>query len=131
MGVSMTVYSEITGPVDDYTTELEGYRVIWSWSGDCYLVKRHPEIPDVGWTYGNLITAWDHVIANYPDYELIERQVGREGILFPDEVRLISEYLSTVEPREEHGEDFADRLKDLQELFGAAAQLEGGVIHNC
>ena len=52
-------------------------------------------------------------------------------MLFPDEVRLITEYLATVELRTEHGEDFANRLKDLQELFGAAAQLEGGVIHNC
>lgn len=130
MGVSMEVYSELTGPVDGYTTELEGYRVVWQWSGGCYLIKRHPEIQDVSWSYGNLVHSWDNIIAQYPGYGDLIRRIGSEGLIFPDEVRAISEYLSTVEPLAEHGEDFAGRLQQLQELFRSAAELPGGIVYN-
>lgn len=129
MGVAMEVYSEISGPVDEYKTDLVGHRIVWGWSGDCYLVKQHPEIWDVSWSYGNLVRRWNQIIAQYAGHEAVAR-IGSQGILFPDEVKAISEYLSAVEPLAEHGESFAGRLKELQQLFGKAAELPGGIVYN-
>ena len=36
----------------------------------------------------------------------------------------------TVEPLVEHGEDFAGRLQQLQELFRSAAELPGGIVYS-
>lgn len=129
MGISMDVISEISGPVDDWTIAPEGYRTFWDWDDSCYIAKIHPEIPDVGWSYGNLARAWRDVIDQYPSSGFADR-IGREGIIFPGQVPAILEYLSSIEPRPEHGEDFADRIEQLKRLFGRAAELRRGAIYS-
>ncbi len=84
----------------------------------------------MSWSYGNLVHSWDTLIAQYPGYGELIRRIGSERIIFPDEVRAISEYLSAVEPLAEHGESFAGRLKELQQLFGKAAELPGGIVYS-
>lgn len=128
MGLSMDVVSELQGPVDDYAVAPEGHRLVWAGDNSPYTAQGHPEIPDVSWSYGNLLKSWDQIIAQYPGSEAVAR-VGHRGILFADEVEAISNYLSAVVPLPEHGEDFAGRLRQLQELFARAAALPGGAVH--
>lgn len=128
----MEVYSELRGPLTD--AEIReippgSQELFWDRNGSCYTARRHPEIPNVSWSYGNLVRAWNRVIAEYPNHSIADR-VGSEGIVFTEEVAAIADYLATVEPRPEHGQDFVGRLEQVKRIFGAAREFSGGAIYN-
>lgn len=128
----MRVISELRGPLSEaesYQQPSEGFELLWDLDDSAYLAREHLELSDVSWSYGNLILRWYNVIEEYPGSE-IAAKIGSEGrIIHSEDVAAIADYLVTIEPRLEHGQDFVDRLEQLKRLFGQARSLSGGAVY--